>query len=340
MTSEKQIRSVKKYNGLVILLILIVGMAIYGFPVVAAVNGVPEISDWNPYTGWDLDLLSEAGINILPTGDVNWTEEPDEALLNPDSTDNHWVKLSYFPAGSAAGQPAILSGYVGGNYYNADVTIAGKKNSSDIFHDIITVRPQENGVFVWAIPNNLAIVQFYQATATVGGTQAKSEIVSTSVINKAKPVSTNSTTAVAATSVASPAPTQVSTASSVASSVPTQVSTASSLPVSTSLTLSADNLRPAVGQEVILSGRLTANGKGVSGKTITIEVPDYGTDFLPLISTQTDSDGRFSATINTTEGGVVPVQAVFEGDDKFMSSTSNTLTFTAGNSSFSGTGFF
>ena len=326
MTSEKRIRSIKKYNGLVILLILIVGIAIFGVPVVAAVNGVPEISDWNPYAGWDLDLLSEAGINILPTGDVNWTEEPDEALLTPDSTDNHWVKLSYFPAGSAAGQPAILSGYVGGNYYNADVTIAGKKNSSDIFQDIITVRPQENGVFVWAIPNNLAVVQFYQATATVGGTPAKSEIISTSVINKAKPVSTNSTTAIAATSVVS--------------SATTPASTSSSLPVSTSLTLSADNLRPAVGQEVILSGRLTANGKGVSGKTITIEVPDYGTDFLPLISTQTDSDGRFSATINTTEGGVVPVQAVFEGDEKYMSSTSNTLTFTAGNSSLSGSGFF
>ena len=81
-------------------------------------------------------------------------------------------------------------------------------------------------------------------------------------------------------------------------------------------------------------------GKELLVKTITIEVPDYGTDFLPLISKKTDIDGKFSATINTFEAGVVPVPTVFEGDDKYMSSTSNILTFSAGNSSHSGSGFF
>jgi hypothetical protein len=329
MPYEKQIRAVKKYNVLDILVMLIVGISIFGVPAFAAGNEFPSLNGgintgyldfdyWNPYVGWDQDLVSMAGIGIYPLGELDWPTET-VTLSPPDSSVDHWVKLSHFPAGSTAGEPAILSGYVGGRNYNANVTIAGKKNSSDIFHNIITIRPQDNGVFVWAIPKGLDIVQFYQATATVGGIQAKSEIVSTSVNKGDKPISTTPT--------------------SIITSATTAVTTAKSLPISTSLTLSADSLHPVVGQEVTLTGRLTGNGKGISGATISIEVPDYGTDFLPLISTQTDSDGRFSATINTTEGGVVPVQAVFEGDDKYMSSTSNTLTFTAGTSSSSGIGF-
>ncbi|MCA1914765.1 carboxypeptidase-like regulatory domain-containing protein, partial [Methanospirillum hungatei] len=105
---------------------------------------------------------------------------------------------------------------------------------------------------------------------------------------------------------------------------------ASDLPKITSMTLSANNLRPTVGTDVELTGRLVdSSGKGVPGVSITIEVPDYGTDFLPLLTTSTDGDGRFSATISTWEGGGVPVRAVFEGNDKYLACTSNTLTFYA-----------
>jgi hypothetical protein len=145
---------------------------------------------------------------------------------------------------------------------------------------------------------------------------AKSEIVQTGGLSGYVPAESSVP--------ASPSPEQVIPA---ATKAPAQ---ASDLQVITSMTLSANNLRPTVGTDVELTGRLVdSSGKGVSGVSITIEVPDYGTDFLPLLSTSTDGDGRFSATISTWESGGVPVRAVFEGTDKYLASTSNTLTFYA-----------
>jgi len=330
MTSKKRIKSPIIYIWHIVLGFLMVGVVICAIPSVAGFptthGGIPTgytgFEHWNPYGGWGtisttgFDMMfpdvDDSFAEILPPPSSSTGQKPSgETVTNnanaplPSSSSrvDHWVKFSYFPAGSSSGQPAILSGYVGGKNSNAEVTIAGKKEITDVFYKIITIYPQENGLFVWAIPDNLAIVQFYQATAKVGGIPAKSEIISTSFI----PVSQDP-----------------SSAYDTDTSAPS-----SSLPGITSLTLSADILRPAVGQDVTLSGSLTANGKGVSGATITIEVPDYGTDFLPLVSTTTDSSGRFLATINTWEDGVVPVQAVFSGDEKYQAATSSTLTFTA-----------
>lgn len=353
MISEKRIISSQNYNKLFIICIFLFGIVSGGISAVAdqsnetsnaggndfptlhgtITTGYPDIYYWNPYAGWDQDLISTAGFGLYPSDIGIWDETETEPLPPPDSSVDHWVKLAFFPAGSEPGQPGILSGYVGGRNFNAEVTLAGKQNSNDVFHKIITIRPQENGVFVWAIPDDLAIVQFYQATASVGGIPVTSEIVSTSLVKEKQTLSADPSSAFATDTAASSSsvPDTASTAAPVPTGASALVSTASSLTVITYLTLSADNLRPDVGQEVILSGSLTGNGRGVPGATISIEVPDYGTDFLPLISTTTDGDGRFSATINTWEGGVVPVRAVFKGDDKYQPSTSNTLTFTAGN---------
>ena len=205
MTSEKRIITFQKYNGLIILGIFIAAFMVCGIPAVAGEfpttnggtptytggsdfptthGGVPsgylDFEYWNPYAGWDLDLISTAGFGLYPSDIGIFDDEETEALPPPDSSVDHWVKLGYFPAGSETGQPAILSGYVGGRNYNSEVTLAGKQNSNDVFHKIITIRPQEDGIFVWAIPDDLAIVQFYQATAYVGGIPVKSDIVSTS----------------------------------------------------------------------------------------------------------------------------------------------------------------
>lgn len=334
MTSEIRINSFQKFSGQAILGILIIGIVICAIPAVAVEfpttqGGVPsgylDFEYWNPYAGWDMDMISTATFDTyFPIMDESWAEE----LPSSDSSVDHWVTFSYFPAGSEPGQPAILSGYVGRRSYNAEVTITGKKNAADVFHKIITIRPQENGVFVWAIPDDLQIVQFYQAIARVGDIPAKSEIVSTSLGTDEIPVSSDPSSAFATDSIAS----STSDTSAPVSTASAPASTSSSLPIITYLTLSANNLRPAVGQEVTLSGSLTGNGKGVPGAIISIEVPDYGTDFLPLVSTTTDSNGRFTATINTWEAGVVPVRAVFAGDDKYQAATSSILTFTAGTS--------
>lgn len=293
-----------------VLLLILGGIIGIGFPLVCA--DFPETHYWNPYEGWDIELSSVAGTGLFPEVEVDWTPKPTSGPLPKSTSADTWVKLAYYPPGTEAGQPGILAGYVGGRNYNAEVTITGKMEVADDFDDIVTIKAQENGVFVWAIPDSLENVKYFQAVATVSGTSAKSEILATSGISGYVPA-------------------DVSAASGITSSTVVATSVAeSTLPVITSLTLSADNMRPDVGESVELSGRLTdSNGKGVAKATVTIEVPDYGTDFLPLTTTTTDGDGRLSATINTIEAGGVPVRAVFEGDGTYLASTSNTLTFYA-----------
>lgn len=292
--------------------LLMAGLVLCMLPMAGA--AFPETHYWNPYQGWDVELASVAGTGLFPIVEVDWTPKPTLGPLPKLSSDT-WVKLAYYPSGSEAGQPAILAGYVGGRNYNAEVTITGKMKVDDDFHDIVTTRAQENGVFVWAVPVELEKVPYFQAVAKVSGAMAKSEIVQTEGLSGYVPAESS-------------APAQgVQELVAASTQAP---ATVSDLPSITSMTLSANNLRPVVGTDVGLTGRLVdSSGKGVPGVSITIEVPDYGTDFLPLLTTSTDGDGRFSATISTWESGGVPVRAVFEGNDKFLGSTSNTLTFFA-----------
>ena len=299
-----------EFNIRFFIVLLIGGLISFGIPLVSAEDGFPQTHYWNPYEGWDIELSSVAGIGLFPTVEVDWTAKPTSGPLPKSTTSDTWVKMAYYPPGEEEGQPAILAGYVGGRNYNAEVTITGKMAVEDEFSEIVTIKAQENGIFVWAVPDTLKNVKYFQAIAKVSGAIAKSEIVATSGLSGYVPAETGSSTP-SSTIVAATQP-------------------ESSVPSITSLTLSANTVRPKVGDSVELSGRLVdSNGKGVSRATITIEVPDYGTDFEPLLTTSTDGDGRFSATINTWEGGGVPVRAVFEGDDDFLASTSNTLTFYA-----------
>jgi len=309
-----------------ILGIFICGLVFFVTPI-SAEDGFPQTHSWNPYEGWDIELSSVAGIGLFPTVEVDWTPKPTAGPLPKVSSDT-WVKLAYYPPGSDVGQPAILAGYVGGRNYNAKVTITGKMNVEDVFHDIVTIEAQENGVFVWAVPDEIQNVPYFQAVAQVSGAMAKSEIVQTTGPTVYVP---------AGAETQSQGSSSQGTPVIPASTAPVQSDT--TLPAITSMTLSADTTRPDVGKDVTLSGRLVdSRGKGVPGAAITIEVPDYGTDFLPLLTTSTDGDGRFSATISTWEGGIVPVRAAYEGDDSYLASTSNTLTFYAQGKTSSGTG--
>ncbi|MDD1724661.1 MAG: Ig-like domain-containing protein [Methanospirillum sp.] len=301
MKSEQQIRPSEMAGRMIIPVILFCGVFLLLAVPVVAVEGFPETHSGNSYEGWDLDLVSRIDAGIFPMVEVTWTPEPDDTAIPKSSTD-HWVKLAYFPPGSLEGQPALLSGYVGGRFYNAEVTVTGKRKVNDEFHDIVTITPEENGVFVWAVPDALRDVTYFQAVAKVGGIPVKSEIVTTSGPSGYVPAGSGSSSASSAER--------------------------DPLPAITRMKLSADTLHPDVGDEVQLTGRLTdSNGKGVAGVKITIEVPDLGTDFLPLTSATTDSDGSYTVTINTWQEGVVPVRAVFEGNDEYLASTSNTLNF-------------
>jgi hypothetical protein len=166
----------RSFNLLVIISLLC--LAVAGIiSTSCADTGVQEIGSWNPYQGWDMDLASKI-TGVFPQVEVSETPIPDStdmplASTNPD----FWVKLAYYPAGSSSGQPAILAGYVGGNNFNSKVTIGAKKDASGDFKDLVTIKPQDNGVFVWAVPDKIKDVNFYQATAVIGGVPAKSDIV-------------------------------------------------------------------------------------------------------------------------------------------------------------------
>lgn len=147
-----------------------------------AETNITDIGSWNPYEGWDVDLASKVGTGLFPTVEIKETPTTQSTAMTKTSPD-FWIKMAYYPPGSASGQPAILAGYVGGKNYNADVTIGAKKEAGDEFHDIVTIKPQENGVFVWAVPDKLKNVTFYQAKAIVGGVPVKSEIVKISDVS-------------------------------------------------------------------------------------------------------------------------------------------------------------
>lgn len=274
----------------------------------SAVDVFPQTQSWNPYEGWDAEFSSVVGTGLFPTVEVNYTEKPTSEPIPKSTTSDTWVKLAYYPPGTEAGQPAILAGYVGGRNYNAEVTISGRVDVKDEFQKIVTTKAQDNGIFVWAVPDSLEDFKYFQAIAAVSGASVKSNIVATSGLSGYIPVDSDAGTPIVSTTTE-----------------PESVS-----PVITTLTLSADTTRPKVGENVQLSGRLTDDkGKGVSNAKITIEVPDYGTDFLPLTTTKTDGNGEYTATIITKEENIVPVRAVYEGDDTHLASTSNSLTFYA-----------
>ena len=175
-----------------LLLLVMGGIMVIGFPLTCA--DFPETHYWNPYEGWDVELSSVAGIGLFPTVEVDWTPKPTSGPLPKSTAADTWVKLAYYPPGTEEGQPAILAGYVGGRNYNAEVTITGKMEVADDFHDIVTIKAQENGIFVWAVPDSLDEVKYYQAVATVSGSSAKSEIVATSGLSGYVPADSGTST--------------------------------------------------------------------------------------------------------------------------------------------------
>ena len=93
---------------------------------VFAEDGFPESYSWNPYEGWDLDLVSKISNSVFPMVEVS--EIPTTIATEvPKTGPDYWVKLAYYPSGFSKGQPALLAGYVGGKNLQCKSDIISKK---------------------------------------------------------------------------------------------------------------------------------------------------------------------------------------------------------------------
>ena len=61
------------------------------------------------------------------------------------------VNFSFFP-GDEKGQQPSLAGFVSGATRNASVNISGRRTNSESYQFLVTVTPNNQGIFVWPIP--------------------------------------------------------------------------------------------------------------------------------------------------------------------------------------------
>jgi hypothetical protein len=99
-------------------------------------------------------------------------------------------------------------------------------------------------------------------------------------------------------------------------------------PADTALTVTCtpDTVDRTVTNNTIISGKLTSNTVGVAGKTITLTYLNI-TTYLPITTVTTQADGTFSYNWDvpaSIQNGEYTIQAEFEGDSNYQSSTATT----------------
>ncbi len=286
-----------------LLLTGVLTLILTGLPVLADTLSMSTVDNY--YQQRDPLLDSSLTPGIFPVKNVTLTEdESDSSSLQTMATGGDlFVILSPVPAKKTGGQD-MLVGYVAGRNTNVNVVISGRETMDDPFEELDSVRADENGIFVWPVPDELAGMVRYSATAT--GTAGTA--VSSGVRFSGTDDDTDEEQVVM---------------------TPTARVTDTEMPKSTSLTLKASTSSPKVGEPVTLSGKLTdASGKGVSGASILIEEDD-GTGFLDLKTVRTGGDGRYETDIQTVFAASVPLRASFDGDDKYLPSRSSQIIFRA-----------
>ena len=93
------------------------------------------------------------------------------------STADNWVTISPFAASLSGQKTYVLAGYLSGNRNGATITVAGKRASDTDFSDITTIKPDENGLFIWAVPAGLKDVDLFRVTAQSGSDHAQSNAI-------------------------------------------------------------------------------------------------------------------------------------------------------------------
>lgn len=271
-----------------------------------------------------------------------FAETPTRVL--PKTGGDIWVTISPFTASLSGQKTDMVVGYLSGDRTGASITVTGKRSSDTDFSDIATIKPDENGLFIWAFPAGLKDADLFRVTATSGTTEVQSNAIRFTAGSEdpiIQPV-----VAPAKTLVTTPVRTQVQTITPISvqthvqtvvpvpvqTQVPAPVPTATSGPSTpgmTSLTLSSSTTTIAVGQYFSVSGLLTdQNGNGIGGAIITIDEEGYsGSDHIN--TTTTGSDGSFSFSVGVAYAYTVGFVAKFPGDGSHNPATSAPLMITA-----------
>ncbi|HWQ67739.1 MAG TPA: hypothetical protein VN372_12845 [Methanospirillum sp.] len=275
-----------------------------------------SIGSYNPYHGMDPEGTSSqlGGVFPVVTLEPVETSSPKApASQSAFGTSGFWVTISPFTATLGGVDTSMIAGYVGGTRTGVSLTITGKKSSDESFSDITTMKADENGLFVWAVPAGTSF-DLYRVTGLAGTEQVLS----------------NSVRFTAAPAVSDPVIKPVSSLPTPIQTPVSMVSNGASGPTQSRLTISASTGTPAVGEDVTISGRLTdKNGKGISGATINIDEAGYpgAAQAEPFETAGTDSEGRFEVTIQTAFANMVSIVANYEGDDNHLPAESNSLSF-------------
>jgi len=278
---------------------------------------------YNPY-GWGNPSPYSVDINTIPTLTIEPLATPRPTLVTNSKSLPVKVLVTISPFSVTMNDKTInqLVGYISGTRTGVTLTITGKGVSDSDFSDITSITPDENGLFVWAVPNSQSTIDQFRVSARSDGTEVLSNAIRFTDENKASTedpvISPVKKTSVIIRPTSSPVPTVI----------PVATSESSGFGLS-HLTITASTTTPAVGETVAVSGRLTdQNGKGISGATVTMDESGYSGDD-PLTTTQTSSDGSFDFTVGVSYAYTVGMLAHYNGDESHSSADSNTIMFAA-----------
>jgi hypothetical protein len=307
----------------IVVIVSVIVLFLTAIPVFAAqydVDDIPITAYVNPYGWGDPSLIP---VDVFPTLTIEPLDNPrPSSAENVKPLDKIWVTISPFSAALSGQKTNLLLGYLSGTRAGVTLTIAGRGSSDSDYSDITPITPDENGLFVWAVPTYQDNTVLFRVSARSGGTQVLSNAIRFTDEGKDP--------------IADPVISPVKTTYQIIKPVLYPVQTA--IPVVSGeqsgfdlshLIISASTTTPAVGEEVAITGSLTdQNGEGISGATVTMDESGYSGG-EPLTTTQTSSDGSFKFTVGVSYAYTVGMLAHYKGDESHSSADSNTIMFAA-----------
>lgn len=319
--------SLNAIRGSTLLMVLLLGLVAvpaFGAEITESVIG--------RYDDFDIDNAPTVGMGLFPTVVLEPKDIPSPKRtplpFSATASGDLWITISPFSGTLNGYETFLIAGYLSGTRSGVTLTVRKKSSADSDYVPVETLKPDENGLFVWAVPADMKNNLFSVTASTSSGSSVSNGIrfVAEEESNPViKPVTSPASSSSITSSVSSTTP-------SLATPAPTaeSVSGKSSVPGITKLSISTKTTTPSVGDDVVISGRLTdANGKGIRGATINLDETGYpgAQQAEPFSTTSTDSEGRFEFTIQVSFANIVGLYAYYDGDDTYMSSDSNTLTF-------------